>query len=105
MSTQHAVKRYQRNSWCIDIMEKPWFVDAATYILVLVWMAWMFATIQQQGPDTAVIASGVVVLLVPLLLVYGQRLAYVRFGRFELGTRDMRDPESEEPSDWQRENR
>jgi hypothetical protein len=89
-------------------MEKPWFVDAATYLLVLVWMAWMFATIQIQGADTTVIASGVVVLLVPLLLIYGQRLAYVRFGRFEFGTRDMRQPpesDDEQASEWQRENR
>jgi len=85
-------------------MEKPWFIDGLTYLLVAVWMVWMFATIQQQGADTATLVAGVVVLVVPLLLIYGQRLAYVRFGRFEVGTRDMRDPDGD-PSDWQRENR
>jgi len=89
MSTR---RRYGTDEWCIDIMDKPWFVDAMTYLVVVVWMMLTFATIQQYGPDPWLLASAVVVLAAGLLLVYNQRLAYLRIGdRVVLGTREAMD--------------
>jgi hypothetical protein len=92
-------RRYQAGSWSIDIMDKPWFVDVLTYVLVGVWMAWTFATIQQYGPDPWLLASAVVVLAAGLLLIYNQRLAYLRIGdRVVLGTREAMEQDAlEEP--------
>jgi len=60
MSTKRH--RYQSGNWCLDIMDKPWFIDVATYLLVGAWMAWTFATIQQYGPSPWLLASAVTVL-------------------------------------------
>lgn len=100
MSTRH--RRYRVNSWCIDVVEKPWFIDVLTYVLVGVWMALMFATIQMYGPDPWVLGSGVVVLLAGMGWVFGQRLSYLRIGdRLVLGSRHPGD-DSEVPEEWRR---
>jgi hypothetical protein len=86
-------------------MQKPWFIDVLTYVLVGVWMAWTFATIQQYGPSPALLTSAVVVLAAGLFLIYNQRVAYFRIGDYVVfESRDMTDGE-QEPDDWQRENR
>jgi hypothetical protein len=59
---------------------KPWYVDVLTSVVVLAWMGWTFATIQQFGPSLNLILPAVVVLLVGVLLIYGQRLTYLRIG-------------------------
>lgn len=59
---------------------KPWYVDVLTGVVVLAWMGWTFATIQQFGPSLNLIIPAVVVLLVGVLLIYGQRLTYLRIG-------------------------
>jgi len=81
MSTQTRT-RYGNGTWCIDMVDKPWFIDLLTYALVGVWMAWTFATIQDQGPTLALLGSAVVVLVVGLLLIYNQRVAYLRVGDY-----------------------
>lgn len=81
-------------------MDKPWFVDVLTYLLVGVWMAWTFATIQKYGPDPWLLASAVVVLAAGLLLIYNQRLAYLRIGdRVVLGTREAMEQDEKERLD------
>lgn len=87
-------------------MQKPWFIDVLTYVLVAVWMGWTFATMQEYGPSPALIGSAVIMLVAALLLVYNQRVAYLRIGDWlVLGTRDMADRDESEIEDWQRENR
>jgi hypothetical protein len=88
-------------------VSKPWFIDVLTFALVGVWMALTFATIQQQGTGPWLLGSAVVILLGGLLLVYGQRLSYFQVGnRVIIGLDDDGPPgESEQASDWQRENR
>lgn len=101
MSTR---RRYRSGSWCIDIMDKPWFVDVLTYVLVGIWMAWTFASIQQYGPDPWLLASAVIVLAAGMLLVYNQRLAYLRIGdRVVLGTKEAMEADDQEPPELQRE--
>jgi hypothetical protein len=86
-------------------MQKPWFIDVLTYVLVGIWMAWTFATIQQYGPSPALLGSAVVVLASGLFLIYNQRVAYFRIGdKIVFQSRDMSDGE-QEPDDWQKENR
>lgn len=105
MSTQ-PVRRYRCNRWCIDVMEKPWFIDVLTYLVVGVWMALTFATIQQHGPGPWLLASAVVVLVAGLLLIYNQRVSYLRIGdKIVLATRDMTDGDGEEPEEWRKRNR
>lgn len=112
MSTKR--NRIRTNSWCIDVVERPWFIDALTYVLVFAWMGWTFRTIQTQGTGPWLLGSAVVVLLTGLMLIYEQRLAYLRIGdRVVLGTREAYEPddpgsepsEPSEPDDWQRRQR
>lgn len=94
MSTQR--RRYQTDRWCLDIMDKPWFIDLLTYLLVGAWMAWTFGTIQQQGAGPWLLLSAVIVLVVGLLLIYNQRVAYFRLGdTLVLGTREAVEGEEE----------
>jgi len=77
-------------------MDKPWFIDVATYLLVGAWMAWTFATIQQYGPSPWLLASAVTVLAAGLLLIYNQRLAYLRIGDYVvLGTQEAMQSDEE----------
>lgn len=82
-------------------MTKPWFIDALTYVLVAFWMSLTFATIQQAGPTPWLLGSAVAVLAVGLLLIYNQRVAYLRVGdKLVLGTRQAVDPDEPDP-DWE----
>lgn len=89
-------------------MEKPWFIDILTFALVGVWMAWTFSTMQQYGPGPWLLASAVTVLAAGLLLIYNQRVSYLRIGdKVVLATRDMSrgvDDEEEIP-EWRERNR
>lgn len=97
MSTSQSTKRYRGSNWCIDIMERPWFIDVLTYALVSVWMAWTFATMQQHGPGPWLLGSAVVVLCVGLFLVYNQRVAYLQIGnRVWMESRDYQETKLEE---------
>jgi apolipoprotein N-acyltransferase len=61
-------------------MDSSWVVDVITAGLVLAWMAWTFATMQQYGPSPALIGGAVVVGLVGLLAIHGQYVTYLRLG-------------------------
>jgi len=103
MSTKRH--RYTGHNWSVDIMAKPWFIDILTYALVGVWMALTFATIQIYGPGPWLLASAACVLVVGLLMIYGQRLTHLKIGeRFEL---DLRSPggEDEGTEQWRERNR
>jgi hypothetical protein len=90
-------------------MEKTWLHDAAAYLIVFVWMLLTFATIQQRGASIALLGSAAVVLITGLLLIYNQRIAYLRLGdKVVLGTRDMTgisDDSEEQVEEWREENR
>lgn len=70
--------RYESDGWCIEIMNKPWFIDLLTYALVALWMLLTFATMQQYGPNVGLLVAAVVVLGAGLFMIYNQRLAYLR---------------------------
>jgi hypothetical protein len=90
-------------------MEKPLVIDLLTYALVAISLWWMFSLMQTHGPGPWLLASAVSVLAVGLLLIYNQRLAYLRIGNHTvLETRDMQQRQrdsDDEPSEWQKENR
>jgi hypothetical protein len=107
LKSRPQTRRYRLGPCECDIVSKPWFIDVLTFALVGVWMALTFATIQQQGTGPWLLGSAVVILLGGLLLVYGQRLSYFQLGdRVIIGLEDDGPAgESEEASEWQRENR
>lgn len=87
-------------------MDKPLIIDLLTYALVGISLWWMFSLMQTHGPGPWLLLSAVSVLAVGLLLIYNQRLAYLRIGdRIVLETRDMQRDPGEEPAEWQKENR
>ena len=61
-------------------MDKPWYIDLMTGVVVLLWMGWTYATIQTYGPSPALIGGALVVGVVGMLLIYGQRLTYLQVG-------------------------
>lgn len=79
MSTRRP-KRFGGRNWCFDLMPKPWYIDVLIVGLVAMWMGWTFTTMQQYGPDLALILGAVFVGVVGILLVYGQRLTFLRIG-------------------------
>lgn len=106
--------RYESNGWCIEIMDKPWFIDLLTYAIVGIWMALTFAIMQQYGPNLGLLAAAVVVLASGLFMIYNQRLAYLRIGdRIVLSSKAMYEDDDEtapgdepdEPEDWRERNR
>lgn len=73
-------------------MDKPWFIDLLTYGIVGFWMWGSLTLIREFGPDPWLLASAVIVLAAGLLLIYNQRLAYVRIGdKVVLGTQEAMD--------------
>lgn len=109
--------RYESNGWCIEVMNKPWFIDLLTYALVGVWMALTFATMQQYGPNLGLLIAAVVVLASGLFMIYNQRLAYLRIGdRIVISSKAMYEDDDstdhgetpddpDQPSEWERRNR
>jgi len=96
MSVQ-KVNRYnfRRGEWWT--VAQPWYINLLAFALVAGWMAWTFATIQQFGPDPALVGSALVIAVVALLVIYGQRLRYLRFGSwFELELRTHNESEETE---------
>lgn len=66
-----------------------------TYGLVVMWFLLMFATIQNQGADPWLISSGMIVLVAAILVVHGQRLAYLRIGDYAvLATKEAYDDDT-----------
>lgn len=81
MSTHRPrLKRYRFKNWSIDIVDKPWFIDALTYITIGLWLMLTYEMIQKQGAGPWVLGAAVAVLAVGLTLIYGQRLTYLRIG-------------------------
>jgi hypothetical protein len=78
-----------------------------TYVLVGLWMALTFATIQQYGPRPSLLLAAVTVLAAGLFMIYNQRLTYLQIGdRIIIGMRGSEgEGDEEEPADWQRRNR
>lgn len=73
-------------NWSCELMSKPWWVDVLTVIVVLVWMSLTYATMQQQGSTPALVFSSLAFGVVGILVIYGQRLTYLRIGdRIALG--------------------
>jgi len=79
------------------VAAKPWWIDVLVVGLVAAWMGWTFTTIQQLGFNLPLIASAVIIGVVGILLIYGQRLEYVRFGKLELGARLKQPNGGEDP--------
>jgi hypothetical protein len=87
-------------------VSKPWFIDVLTYAVVGLWFSLTFATIQQYGPSTALLASSVVVLITGLFMIYGQRLTHLNIGnRIIIDLRGPAESDENEPTEWQKENR
>lgn len=84
------VRRYRFPTGCIDLAAKPWWIDLLVIGLVFAWMGWTFTTIQQLGFNYGIIAGAVVMASVGILAIYGQRVDYVRFGRFEFNAKGGR---------------
>lgn len=61
-------------------MPKPWYIDLAIVGVVLAWMGWTFSTMQQFGPSLELLVPAVVVGVVGILVIYGQRLTYLQLG-------------------------
>ena len=79
-------------------MNKPWFIDALTYLLVAAWMAGTFILIREEGVGPWLLGSAVVVLVVGLLLIYNQRVAYLRIGnRLVIGTQEALEADDRQP--------
>lgn len=91
MSTQpHARTHHIGNATITTIMNRPWYVDLLAFALVALWMAWTYASIQQYGPDPVLILGAVVFAVTAILMIYGQRITHVKFGRFEYNARQPR---------------
>lgn len=73
-------KRYRGRSWSIDIMPKPWYIDLLIIGVVVTWMSATFWMIRAYGPSLELLVPAVVIGLVGILLVYGQRLVYLQLG-------------------------
>ena len=85
-------------------MPKPWYVDVLTFVLVGVWMAWTFATMQQYGPSASLVGSAALIAVVGVLVIYGQRLKFVQIGeKLQMGFRtpeDYTDSNENERKKW-----
>jgi len=69
-------------------VESPWYIDLAAMALLIMWMVWTYACISQYGPRPVLIGGAVVIALVVLLALYGQRVRYFRIGQlFEIDLR------------------
>jgi len=93
------VNRYRLNNTEAWIVTRPWYIDLLTYGVVLLWMAWTFATIQSVGASPTLIISALLVAIIALLVIYGQRLEYLRVGSWfelDLGTRAHEPDEEDE---------
>lgn len=108
MSTYRRNKRIRTQNWCIDIMDKPWFIDILTYALVFAWMGWTFEAIQAspRGATLELIVPALLVALVGLSFVFGQRVSYLRVGnRVVVGMDRSPHDHEDENEDWREENR
>jgi hypothetical protein len=78
-------------------MSKPWWIDVLTAGIVLAWMAWTFATMQTHGPSLELIGSAVIVGVVGILWIYGQRITYLQIKNWIVVgmERDQRDDQRE----------
>lgn len=86
MSLKQPTRHYRINNWSIELMQKPWWVDVMTGGVVLAWMGWTFATMQQFGPSLDLLIPALIIGLVGILLIYGQRVTYLQIGdKFVLG--------------------
>lgn len=77
MSIPH--KRYQTDNWCIE-MTKSRITDLLVGILVVLWMGWTFATVQEYGPDPWLIGGAVMIGVFGTLMLYGHRVDYLQLG-------------------------
>jgi len=91
-------RRRHYGRWCsIELMNKPWFIDALTYGIVAGWMIGTYALIQQEGTGPWLLGSAVTVLVTGLLLIYNQRVAYLRIGDWLIiGTQESLEDDPEE---------
>ena len=88
-------RRFRGRNWSCDIVPRPWYIDAATFGLVLVWMLLTFATIQMRGSSPALIAGVAIVAVIGVLVIYGQRLRYLEIGDYiSIGFRTPEDYET-----------
>lgn len=78
-------RRHPFPNGCVDLMPRPWYVDVLTAAIVFAWMGWTFTTIQQFGPSLDLLVPALIVGVAGVLLLYGQRMTYLRIGQFELG--------------------
>jgi hypothetical protein len=66
--------------------------DAATVVLVGLWMGWTFEAIQSQGATIGLIGAALIFGVVGLLAIHGQRVTYIRLGdRVAVGLEAGRD--------------
>lgn len=92
-------------------METPWWIDVITACLVALWMLLTFATIQMYGPSLQLIVAALVIAVAGILLIYGQRMTYLRVGdRLVIGMDsgpydDEGNHKEDGVKEWQRENR
>jgi len=67
-----------------------------TFMLVVLWSGWMFATLQQYGADAELIGAGVLVFAAAMLGIQNQRLDYISIGQngrwLEAGMQDRARP-------------
>jgi len=87
------------------VAAKPWWIDLLVVGVVFAWMGWTFTTIRELGFNLPLIVSAVIIGVVGILLIYGQRLEYVRFGKLELGAKIRHRPnggetDGEERDKW-----
>jgi hypothetical protein len=107
--------RHRGRNWECRFVAKPWYVDVLAFLLIGVWMAWTYSTIQMHGPSVALVLGAVIIAAVGLLTIYGQRLRYLRIGNtVEIGMRapglgvetdDEADDGADEPEMWRERNR
>lgn len=107
MSTKRT-RIHRSNRWCIDVEKKTWVENLAGLIVFGVVVAWSHATLQTNGANLAVIVGTLGMAMLYLLLLFGQRVTYLRIGdRLVLGMKGSGDSDDEpgEIEDWREENR
>lgn len=69
-------------------MEQPWYVDVFTAGIVVLWMGWSLAAIQQHGPTAALVLSNLVIGILGVLAIHGQYVTYFQLGEWVVIGRD-----------------
>lgn len=105
MSLSRPPKRYSFGWGVVDIMDQPWWTDLLTGGLVVAWMGWTFATMQEYGPSPALIGGAVLVGLVGVLALHGQYVTYLKLGEWvTIGREPPKRDNLDEPREGTRSN-